>query len=63
VITNRAAYEALCEAERWDTLAALSVDETIAIGEALLASELMDVAEFPDDDHPLNLARALGLRR
>lgn len=63
VIKNRAAYEAQAEAERWEKLAALSIEETIAIGEALLTSELMDEAEFPDDDHPVSLARSLGIVR
>ena len=61
VIKNPAAYAAEAEKERWERLAAMSVEETIAVGEALLTSELMDIAAFPDDDHPVSLARSLGL--
>jgi hypothetical protein len=61
MITNAEKYERLCERERWETLRAMSVRETIAIGEALLTSELMDLAVFPDDDAPKSLAIALGL--
>jgi hypothetical protein len=40
----------------------MTVEESIAIGEALLTSDLMRLAQFPDDDHPRSLAIALGLR-
>jgi hypothetical protein len=33
----------------------------IAIGEALLTSEIMRLAEFPAEDHPRSLALALGI--
>ena len=39
----------------------MSVQDSIAIGEALLTSELMRLAESPDDDRPLSLAIALRL--
>lgn len=39
----------------------MSIEETIAVGEALLTSELMDDAVFADDDHPVSLARSLGI--
>lgn len=39
----------------------MTVDESIAIGEALLTSEIMRLAEFPADDHPRSLALALGI--
>jgi hypothetical protein len=39
----------------------MTPEESIALGEALLTSEIMDVAEFPDDDHPLCLAISLGI--
>jgi hypothetical protein len=39
----------------------MSAEETIAIGESRLTSELMDLAEFPDDDQPRSLAKALGI--
>ena len=63
MVTDQEAYERLCERERWAALAAMTIEETIAIGEALLTSELMDLAEFPDDDQPMSLACALGIRR
>ena len=56
------AYTKLDEREHWSRLEQMNIDESIAVGEALLTSELMDVAVFPDDDHPLSLARALGIR-
>lgn len=62
MIRNREAFRRLCERERWDRLARMSVEESIAVGEALLTSELMRVSAFPDDDHPVSLARALGIR-
>jgi hypothetical protein len=61
MITDRDAYRRLCERERWDALRVMSEDESIAVGEALLTSELMDVAVFSDDDHPLSLARSLRI--
>ena len=39
----------------------MSVAEAIAIGEALLTSEIMEIAHFPDDDAPKSLAIALGI--
>jgi hypothetical protein len=39
----------------------MSVEESIAVGEALLTSEIMRLAEFPDDDRPQSLAIALGI--
>lgn len=39
----------------------MTVEESIAIGEALLTSELMRFARPPADDHPRNLAIALGI--
>jgi hypothetical protein len=40
----------------------MTAEDSIAIGEALLTSDLMRLAQFPDDDHPCSLAIALGLR-
>ena len=40
----------------------MTAGESIAVGEALLTSDLMRLAQFPDDDHPCSLAIALGLR-
>jgi len=54
-------YQRRAEQERWDALRRLTVDESIAIGEALLTSDIMRLAEFPADDHPRSLALALGI--
>jgi hypothetical protein len=62
VIKNVDAFSKLDERERWSALEQMSIDESIAVGEALLTSELMDLAVFADDDHPLSLARALNIR-
>lgn len=62
MIKNPQAYARHSEKERWDALRGMSVAESIAIGEALLTSDVMRLAEFPDDDHPLSLAIALGLK-
>jgi hypothetical protein len=62
VIRDRHAYALLTEAERRRELARMTMDESIRLGEALLTSELMDIAVFTDDDHPLSLAKALGIR-
>lgn len=61
MIKNPEAYRRRSEAERWDALRQLTVEESIAIGEALLTSDVMRLAEFPDDDHPQSLAIALGI--
>lgn len=39
----------------------MTPEESIAVGEALLTSELMELAVFPDDDHPCSLALSLGI--
>jgi hypothetical protein len=59
VITDRAAYERLCERERWDRLRTMSMDESVAVLEALLGSGLVEIAVFADDDRPMTLARSL----
>jgi hypothetical protein len=61
MIKDRDAYARLRENEHWDALRAMSLDESIAVLEALLTSELMDIAVFPDDDQPVSLARSLGI--
>lgn len=61
MIRNPQAYRERDDEERREALRGLSVEESIAIGEALLTSDLMRLAEFPDDDHPRSLAIALGL--
>jgi hypothetical protein len=61
MIRNPTDYQRQAEQERWEALRRLTVDESIAIGEALLTSEIMRLAEFPADDHPRSLALALGI--
>jgi hypothetical protein len=61
MIKNRAAFNRAAEQERRDALASMTPAESIAIGEALLTSDLMRLAVFPDDDHPRSLARSLGI--
>jgi len=61
MIKDREAYRRLCEHERWEALRAMTVEQSVAVGEALLTSELMDLAVFPDDDHPMSLARSLRI--
>jgi hypothetical protein len=41
----------------------MTMEESIALGEALLTSEVMSGLVFPDDDRPVTLARALGIPR
>jgi len=61
VIKNPRAYARQSEQERWQALRCMSVKDSIAIGGALLTSDLMRLAEFLDDDEPLSLAIALRL--
>lgn len=61
MIKDLDAYARLCDRERWDALRARSIDASIAVLEALLTSELMDFAVFADDDHPMSIARSLGI--
>jgi len=61
MFTNQASYRRRADQERWHALQQMTAEETIAIGEALLTSELMNLAVFPDDDHPRNLAISLGI--
>jgi hypothetical protein len=61
MIKNQAAYERASEQERRNALAAMTPAESIAIGEALLTSDLMRLAVFPDDDNPRSLAHSLGI--
>lgn len=63
MVKDSRAYRELCEKERWKALAGMSIADSIAIGEALLTSEIMNMAVFPDDDHPMSLARAVGIGR
>ncbi len=61
VIRNEAAYRRQAEQDAQAELRSMSAEESIAIGEALLTSDLMRVAVFPDADRPRSLAIALGI--
>jgi len=61
MITDPEQYRRLPEADRWEALERMTPEESIELGEALLTSEIMDLAEFPDDDRPVCLAVSLGL--
>jgi hypothetical protein len=63
VIKDLEAYRARTEREDREALERMSTEDSLAIAEALLTSELMDLAEFPDDDNPRSLAISLGLDR
>jgi hypothetical protein len=63
VIRNIEAYRQNSEAEYWQDLARMSIEDTIKLGEALLTSEIFDARKFSDDDHPMSLARSLGIAR
>jgi len=61
VIRDIQAYERDREAEYWQNLAQMSIEDSIALGETLLMSEMLDPRAFADDDHPLSLAISLGI--
>ena len=61
MIRNPDEYRRQADRERWDALRRMTVAESIAVGEALLTSEIMRLAEFADDDRPRSLAIALGI--
>jgi len=61
VIKNTDTYRRESELERWELLRQMSPEESIAIGEALLTSEMLALADFPDDDQPQSLAISLGI--
>ena len=48
VIMDLKAYQQLSEKERWEALRRMTPEESIAIGEALLTSEVMNLAEIRD---------------
>lgn len=54
-------YQLDSERERWDALQRMTAAESIALGEALLTSEIMLHAKYINDDHPRSLAIALGI--
>jgi hypothetical protein len=61
MIKNPKLFATQGERDRWDRLRRMTAADSIAIGEALLTSELMTLAEFFDDDRPQSLALMLGL--
>ena len=61
VIRDTVAYAELCEREERETLRRMTVDESIALGEALLTSELVLLCAAAEDDEPTSLAHALGI--
>jgi hypothetical protein len=63
MITNAGVYRSRDDAERLQALRNMTPEESIAVGEALLTSEIMEHADFADDDRPMCLAVALGIRR
>jgi hypothetical protein len=61
MIKDAEAYRRQSDRDRWEALARMTPAESIAVGEALLTSEIMSRAVFPDDDQPRSLAIALGI--
>jgi hypothetical protein len=61
VIRNIKAYQQIRDAEYWRDLSRMSIDDSIRLGEDLLTSQIVDVRAFADDDHPMSLARSLGI--
>lgn len=62
MIRNEEQYRREAERDRWEALRRMTPEDSIAVGEALLTSEIMGLAAFPDDDQPCSLAIALGIR-
>lgn len=62
MIKNPDEYHRQSERDRWEALQRMSAEESIAVGEALLTSDLMRLAVHPDDDRPLSLAISLGIQ-
>ena len=61
MITDRRAYARVREREERERLARMSIEESIAVGEALLTSEVMTLAVFPQRERARSLAIALGI--
>ncbi len=61
VIKDRRAFAELCERERHQALARMTAEESIAVAEALLTSEAMEIARFERSTRPVSLALSLGL--
>ena len=62
MITNPDLYRRLAERERWEALRRMTPEESIALGEALLTSEIMDFAQSSEEDRPVCLAISLGIK-
>ncbi|MFM8707209.1 MAG: hypothetical protein ACKOHK_03765 [Planctomycetia bacterium] len=63
MIRNAKDYQCAAERERWEALQSMTVADSIAVGEALLTSEIMRYATVPADGQPLSLAFALRLAK
>jgi len=63
MIKNPELYRPREAVRRWRTLRRMSAEESIAIGEALLTSEIMKLAWRGKRRRPKCLAVALGIRR
>ena len=61
MIRNVDTYRRESERDRWESLRRMTPEESIAVGEELLTSEIMSLAVFPDDDEPRSLAISLGI--
>jgi hypothetical protein len=61
VIRNAKTYAQIRDAEYWRDLSRMSIEESIRLGEDLLTSQAMGAQAFTDDDHPMTLARSLGI--
>jgi hypothetical protein len=61
MIRNPKLFSQQAEQDRWNDLRHMTATESIAVGEALLTSEIMMLAEFADDDDPRSLALSLGI--
>lgn len=63
MIKNIRLYEALERTRDGDAWTGRTPEESISLGEALLTSEVMAIAEFVEGDHPRSLAIGLGIVR
>jgi hypothetical protein len=62
MIKNIDRYRRRSERQRWKALQEMSPEESIALGEALLTSEIMALADFRRRRRPKSLAASLGIR-
>ncbi|MBM4021621.1 MAG: hypothetical protein FJ284_05140 [Planctomycetes bacterium] len=61
MIKDLEAYRRQSDRDRWESLARMTPEESIAVGEAVLTSEIMRLAVFPDDVQPRSVAVAPGI--